>query len=144
MPTYNYETYGCEPCAVFPDGSQVHRAVVRIVLYRGEFFSSEFEAIVDTGADYCIFPAEWAGITDAEWDVMPSLEIETRRGDRSIRFTPIQVRVEGIGKLDILAGFTKEPMRVGVLGHHGFIDRHKVTFDCPAGKFTIEANQRRT
>jgi hypothetical protein len=107
------------------------------VLKRDTWHSHEFDALVDTGADYCSFPARWVGITDEEWETLPSLDLDTIKGDRTLRFAWMDVTIEKIGKVEIYAGLTKDRVEIGVLGNHGFLDRYKAAFDLATETFTI-------
>jgi len=138
MPTFEYSYGNFEPCDVFPDGSRVCRPYVRAVLHRDKFFSHEFEALIDTGADYCTFPAHWLKITDEEWGRLPSLETETIKGDKTIRFMMVNVYIEKLGDVEIYAGLTKDRAEFGILGHHGFLEHYKATLDPRADSFTLE------
>jgi hypothetical protein len=78
------------------------------------------------------------GVGDEEWDSLPSLEIDTIKGDRTIRFAVVSINIEKLGKIQIYAALSQGREEIGVLGHHGFLDRIRATFDAARGTFSLD------
>jgi hypothetical protein len=115
-----------------PDGLIIERPVIPITLYNpllSDAPSVGYHALVDSGADYCVFSAEIADmlgidITTGEEHAMSSAFV----GDgRSVFFHPIEITVGPYGsalRLPIWAGFMQDLRGTGygVLGRHSFFN----------------------
>jgi len=55
-----YTIAPCEPTAAFPRQQTVARPLVQTVLeYGGQRLPFFFHSVIDSGADYCVFPAQF-------------------------------------------------------------------------------------
>jgi hypothetical protein len=98
-------------------------------------------ALIDSGADDCIFPASFGR--------QLGLDIQTGRhypfgGAGSVNldayFFDIQIAIPGIRRsYNLAVGFTEalEPQGCGLLGQNGFFDRFSVRFNHSRGIITI-------
>jgi hypothetical protein len=98
-------------------------------------------AIVDSGADDCMFPGVFAA--------QIGLEVTSGRpyrfsgaGSRGqlAYFFDIEVEIAGALKYKLPVGFTQalDASRVGLLGQNGFFDRFNVSFLLRQRKFVLE------
>lgn len=98
-------------------------------------------AMVDSGADDCIFPASF-GVT-------LGLNVPTGRhypfggagggGVQIAYFFDLQLVVHGVGRYQMPIGFTDalEDHGIGLLGQNGFFSRFRVGFNFRKGIFTL-------
>jgi hypothetical protein len=126
----------------FPDGRRIARPILSITLVNGDKRVSG-QAIVDCGADYCLFPKSWMDLLgidpkDAPLDTTTGVGAQTQT-----HFYRVAMEIEGVaGSFPLYAGFptqgTLSEMNVGFLGFLGFFDRFFVALDGPHGVFGIE------
>jgi hypothetical protein len=126
----------------FPEGRSIIRPILNISLVNGDKRVSG-QAIVDCGADYCLFPISWMQLLGIDPSTAP-LDTSTGVGAQvSAHFYNVTMEIAGIpGSFPVYAGFpTKGPlteMNVGFLGYLGFVDRFFVILDGPRGRFGIQ------
>lgn len=124
------------------DGSTAYRAFLAVSLGNGENTTEYFLALVDTGADYCLFPA----------DLLPTLGLDPSTlvegvamglgGLEKVLFANVMIRTKYLGVWPAYVGFARSLSghgNVGMLGHRGFFDKFRVTFDTANGFLDIEA-----
>jgi hypothetical protein len=128
------ENSGCH------SGQKVHRPLLGIMLENGGKFSIEMFALLDSGADYCLFPYQFLeelGIEKAGLGV--DFPLGMAEG-HTIYFATVTLHVMGMEESgEIEAGFTEylDGKGMAVLGHNGFFDRYKVMFNRPNFSFEI-------
>ena len=141
MPSYPvaYTEIQAPATPAFPAGRQVRRPVLSLALVNGAHRLSCY-AIVDSGADHCVFPRSFMQPLGLDPLAAPvdmtsgvgGTNIPTHFADVTLDFGPTQ--------FSVYAGFTTgmDQIGIGLLGQSGFFDRHKVTFDYKSKLFTIE------
>jgi aspartyl protease len=99
-------------------------------------------AIVDSGADDCVFPASFAS----------QLGLDLSRNTRTFRFGGVgssnqvayffdlNVTFEQVVSYKMSVGFSPalEAVGIGLLGQNGFFENFRVTFDLSGGFFTLD------
>ena len=146
---FPFVIFRSSPSGAFPDTTTTKRPVLFLTLQRNNL-SVNALALVDSGADECLFPASLAGqlgiaipnqnsfvfsgtadapqlayferVTVQVWNVPPA------GGLRTIAFT-----------FELYAGFceTLEHVGMGLLGQNGFFSRHVVTINNAENYFDI-------
>lgn len=98
-------------------------------------------AIVDSAADHCLFPLNFAQKLGLDLPAMPV----AKSGGIGTPGIPtahanVTVDLQGILRFDVYAGFTAgmDLWGVGLLGQRGFFDRFDVTFRHREDVFIIE------
>lgn len=114
--------------AAHPDRTSVLRPRIHVRLFHKDRFI-DLLALVDSGADDCIFPIEVAT------ELGLPLKIENTNqyagigsGHISAAFTRVQFAIPGEPAFPLYAGFSDGPSVVPILGQAGFFDRVDVTF----------------
>ena len=117
-----------------PDGKSIYRPSVPIVLKNGSNFIL-VEAVIDSGADFTIFPIELAGVLNLKLD-KNSKKSFLGAGSNPFTVYPSPVKIEHILRQ---SGFRPLKWKSGVyfaesqpailLGNQGFLDHFVVTFD---------------
>jgi hypothetical protein len=98
-------------------------------------------AIVDSGADDCIFPSLFAAQLGLELSQGRSYVFSGAgsQGQRAY-FFDIEIEIPGVLKYPLSVGFTEamDASRAGLLGQNGFFDRLNVGFQLRDRTFTLE------
>lgn len=126
------------PTAAFPTRTQIKRPVLRLTLERGNR-SVVALAIVDSGADECIFPAS-QGLALGVPIPNPNVLVfsGTANQPQNAYFGNIRAHIwsfanpaQVVFSFDFYAGFceTLEHVGLGLLGQNGFFSRYKVLID---------------
>ena len=136
-----------------PNGIAITRPVLPITLQNlrtSQPSKIGYEALVDSGSDRCIFPADLADLLDI--DLRASTKILYVAGvvageRRPIYLYPIEIEVGGRGgpMLEVLAGFMPDFSKSGhgLLGRNGFFDQFSfVKFKNLANVIEIGKRQR--
>jgi hypothetical protein len=142
---FPYSIYPAKPDAAFPDRKQIRRPLLRLHLQYGQrsIFSV---AIVDSGADSCLFPASIArqlGIPIPNQRV--SVFSGTADTPQLAYFETVKATISNPDataapvQFDLYAGFceTLEHVGLGLLGQNGFFSRFSVSFDYAANSFDV-------
>ncbi|MGB8673915.1 MAG: hypothetical protein WCD27_06135 [Candidatus Acidiferrales bacterium] len=128
------------PTQAFPKRTITHRPRIAVVLAAGTVIFSCY-ALVDSGADDCIFPTSFG--------TQLGLNVPTGKqypfggaGGGAIQmayFFDLQLAIPQVGKYSIPIGFTDalESVGLGLLGQNGFFDRFRVSFNLKKGIFTL-------
>ena len=127
---FPYTKCAVEPSEAHPERSTVLRPVIPITLIN-EGKSVNYRALIDSGADFCIFHIKMGEII--------GLDIEKGRKEpfSGVRkkisyayFHDIILKVGG-AKHECYAGFSAdiEDLPYGIIGQKGFFDIYKVNFD---------------
>ena len=136
---FSYEEIALNPSAAFPSGHTALRPTITVALQLGDKRTDPPPGLVDSGADYCIFPPECAESLGLDYVSFPT---ETAYGigeDQQIRFGRVVLEVVGFGAWEIYAGFSESWRGRGfaMLGQLGLFDRFKITFDAQRRRFEV-------
>ena len=127
---FSYKRLDVVPCPAFPDTHNTLRPIIPVVLEYGGM-KIDYEALVDSGADFCIFHSLVGDII--------GIDVESGKeagfggvGGAGMRayFHTVKVYV-GDYSYDLYCGFTRDIPAdgYGILGQVGFFDHFKVNFD---------------
>lgn len=145
MPRYlvPYTPQPVQPSQAFPTRTQTLRPLLPVILANRNLSWSCY-ALVDSGADDCVFPysfGTYIGLKVPSGRRYPFSGV----GSHSQRayFFQLQLMIPARPRairLRIPIGFTKglEAAAVGILGQNGFFDRFRVSFDLQRGIFVLE------
>ena len=122
---------------VFSEGLVAQRPIILISLNNGGQSTEPFEAMIDTGSDFCVFPSLLLDDLGLSWNELRSAPAMTHAGDVEFRYTEIGASVRGLRDWNLIAGFSIRPC-IPALGMIGFLDQFKVTFDRKNGYFSID------
>jgi hypothetical protein len=137
------------PSAAFPQATRVKRPLLFFTLQRGDK-SINGLAIVDSGADECIFPASWAALLGIAIP-NPNTYVFSGTADapQIAYFENVTMHVWNTGanpgsvafSFDLYAGFcdTLEHVGMGLLGQNGFFSRYVITINHAENCFDIGA-----
>ena len=118
------------PNQAFPDGRIAPRPIVKVMLVNGTAKLSCY-AIIDSGADHCVFPRSFMQPLGVNALVAP-VEMTTGMGSTNVptHFVNIAIDIQGVIRFPVYAGFTSglDRMGLGLLGQIGFFDRFNVEF----------------
>ena len=112
-----------------PERIKVWRPVLPVQIIHNHATSKRFEAVVDTGSDYCLFQAEIGASIGIKVNNGPEGDLGgVISGPRSkVYFHTVKLKV-GSDILEIKAGFCWD-LSDNLLGQTGFFDNFVVTFD---------------
>ena len=129
---FNYKHYGHIPRPVIP------------ITLKGQSASFRYEALIDSGADICLFDEEMGTYLGLNVRSGKAYEVFGIGGKASIYYIhPITIEVGGwpymidVGFMEAVAGKTKP---FGILGQRCFFDKFVVIFDL--SKEEIELKQK--
>ena len=101
----------------------------------------ECYAIVDSGADHCVFPRSFMQPLGLDPLTAPT-EGLAGVGNQGVltHFSHVTLDLQGMVQLPVFAGFTigLEHWGLGLLGQSGFFERLSINFDLPRGVFEID------
>ena len=111
----------------FPAKTMYSPRVRTFLSYRDKNQDVSFHSIIDSGADYCVFPAQFGeniGLKITEGDHLPSYGVG---GKDTLYFHKIKINLvieDETWKFDCFAGFSVRlnERGVGFLGRHGFFE----------------------
>ena len=127
---YDYRKFPSEPSEAFPRRFSASRPVIPIRLIKGSR-DVRYLAIIDSGADCCIFHAGIGEVLGLAIDSGKLLNFNGISGQKlTAHFHDIEIEVGG-HKFDCYAGFSRdiENMPYGLLGQEGFFNLFNVIFD---------------
>ncbi len=142
MPVYPlaYSYFNIPPNPAFPSGRIAPRPIVKLTLVNGIERLSCY-AIIDSGADHCVFPRSFMQPLGLDALVAP-IEMTTGVGSSNVptHFVNINIDLQGVVQFSVYAGFTTglDQMGMGLLGQAGFFDRFNVAFRLPEKNSYIE------
>ena len=111
-------------------GPGVLRPVIPVeIIYKGKTVS--YEALVDSGADCCIFPAQIADVLGIDVKSGEKKEVWGVTGVSEDYFVHYVELIVGGWSYDVKVGFLPNIARLGygILGQKGFFDTFIVKFD---------------
>lgn len=140
MPQFNYQEHQYDISANHHSGMSVYRPILHLVLQNGENYSKLTHCLLDSGADWCMFgldKLDALGIDKTNLNVDYSLSFAS---GYPIYFTRVLMHVYEVGSWEVDAGFCEvfNNQPIALLGHIGFFDRFKVTFDHRNRIFTVD------
>src|SRR5216684_598852 len=116
---FNFKKYG-----------DIYRPVIPIRL-ENEGQSVQYEVLVDSGADLCIFNAYMAGIVGIDLTKIEPEYISTVAGTSHFYMHEVTIKIGDVSKT-IKAGFIEGMANsYGIVGMKGFFDSFIITFDQP-------------
>jgi hypothetical protein len=138
--TFFYTPCDLETTDAFPNGHTVNRTLITVSLRNGDFVTDSFYGIVDSGADYCMFPASLLGALGIDRN---SLRLSSARGlgeDRAIMFATVKLDANQLGAWPVYAAFSDQwnDMNHAMLGHCGFLERFRLSLDPSSQIFELE------
>lgn len=125
-----YKSFPASPLEPFPNRQFVHRPVIDILLMFGKK-SIEYQVLIDSGADFCIFHTEMADILGIAVVQGKKMTFHGTSGTPQIAyFHWIQIEIGG-WPMELYCGFSSDmkSLPYGLLGQTGFFDRFKIEFD---------------
>jgi hypothetical protein len=127
---YDYIKFPAEPSAAFPRRFSASRPVIPVRLIKGTK-DVRYHAIIDSGADLCIFHAEIGeliGITLESGKLLQFSGISQQQ--LNAYFHNIKIDIGGY-EFDCYAGFSRDidKLPYGLLGQTGFFSLFDVHFD---------------
>lgn len=126
---FPYQERPRKPSEAFPNATNRLVSIIPITLsFNDQSFT--LDALVDSGADSCLFPGMLGVGLGIEVHKCPKQSI-TGLGGRVVeaRFHKVKLQVGNV-ECDIYAGFTFDTIGIsGLLGQRGFFDNFRVTFD---------------
>lgn len=128
---FSYHHEPSIPGQAHQDRTKVLRPRIRVRLFHKNRFI-DLLALVDSGADDCLFPLEVATELDLPLDAKNvNLYGGIGAGHISALFTHVKFGVAGEVIFPLYAGFSDAPTVVPILGQAGFFDRFEVKFNKP-------------
>lgn len=117
------------PGTAHENRTEVFRPRIPIRLFHKNRFIDVL-ALIDSGADDCIFPLEVATELNLPLDAR-NVNHYGGIGSGSIKatFANVRVGIEGGAMFPLYVGFSDAPSVVPILGQAGFFDRFEVTFN---------------
>jgi hypothetical protein len=136
----SYAEFVIPASASFPNGRKVLRPYLNVALVVGSNRLS-CKAMVDSGADDCLFPRSFLhplGIDPLTLPIDFTGGVGNNRN--ATQYANIVVDLQGIAQFDVYAGFTAgmDPHGFGLLGQCGFFDRVKIVFDYASKIYAFE------
>ena len=112
-----------------PNGKHFHRPVVDVEIFGPNCSISTF-ALVDSGADNCLFHLEYAKAIGIDiGKCKKSITMGVEGGKMEIYLTDIEIKIKGLEKIKVQVGFIKSNSVNGLLGQIGFFDQNRIKFE---------------
>ena len=136
---FDYTDIDMNPSPAFPAGQDVCRPIIKVELCT-EGHSVCCWAIVDSGADYCSFPANFLPDLGLSMEDLPSGRGHGIGTDFDLHFTNLQMKLDRIGDALAHVGFcvSLNEWGVGLLGQNGFFNLYNISFDRRAKRFVVQ------
>ncbi len=139
---FPYRREPSAPSAAYPDRTSIPRPRIELRLFHEDRFV-KLLALVDSGADDCLFPLEVAHF----------LKLPLKRdavhhyggigsGTISAAFATVGVEV-GKWSIPLYAGFSDSPSVVPILGQDGFFNAFEINFNRVAETLTLKEFNKR-
>ena len=137
---FPYHREQLDSTASFPAGQELWRPVLCVKLVYGSA-SIDCWSLVDTGSDYCIFPADFATRLGLDLSLLPSSSVYGAGSDSGVRFAKVLMCHQDLGVWEVRAGFSPEwnGREAGALGNLGLFDRFRVSFDWQKREFEVKS-----
>jgi hypothetical protein len=137
---YSFTTHKLDSCPAFPQGITAKRAIVSTGVEANGSDTYDFPCLVDTGADYCTFPADLLPLLGLKFSDLPTAPVCAVFGFEDMGFAWVDVTVSGFEKRRVYAGFSKNlnGKCSGLLGREGLLEQFKITFNHAKDVFELE------
>ena len=126
---FKYSKFLAKPSDAFPDLKEVWRPVVPIKITHQEK-EYGYLALVDSGADFCIFHAEIAellGLPVKKGKTSPIFGVT--KGEGKVYYHQVGLEIGG-WKINSYVGFSYDlRFPLGILGQRGFFEFFSIVFD---------------
>ena len=120
-----------------PNGKHFRRPVVDVEIFGPSNSISTF-ALLDSGADNCLFHLEFAKVIGIDINkCKKSATVGVEGGKMEIYLTDIEIKIRGLEKIKVPVGFIKSNSVNGLLGQVGFFDLNRIKFERDHGTFEI-------
>ena len=136
----DYRKFPAQSTEPFPRRTSVSRPVVPIALINGSQ-RVRYLALIDSGADYCIFHAEVGEQIGLQIESGKRLSFFGSGGQEQFAFFH-EIKLEiGGHEVTCFAGFSHElqTLPYGILGQVGFFDKFKIAFDYQKDKMELQS-----
>ncbi|MFA6256844.1 MAG: retropepsin-like aspartic protease [Candidatus Paceibacterota bacterium] len=120
-----------------PNGKHFRRPAVDVELFGPSQKISTF-ALIDSGADYCLFNIEYAqaiGVDLKKCKKAATMGVEG--GSKEIYLTEIDIQVKNLEKIKVPVAFIDSKSVNGLLGQIGFFDLNRIKFERDHDVFEI-------
>ena len=127
------------PSVAFPDRKAILRSIIPVELFYKDK-SIRTLALIDSGADFCIFNREIEELLGLDKEGGKCEKFGGITGDKAMAFFhDLQISIGG-QKFDINCGFSDGINKFGhgILGQKGFFDLFKVSFNYKKGEIEIK------
>lgn len=112
-----------------PNGKHFHRPVVDVEIF-GPKNNINTLALLDSGADNCLFHLEYAKAIGIDLDkCKKSATTGVEGGKMEIYLTEVTIKVKGLEKIKVPIGFIDSKSVNGLLGQIGFFDLNRIKFE---------------
>lgn len=139
---FPYKKFPQDPNEAFPDHRQAQRPVIPITVKCGDK-EIDYLALIDSGADFCIFHGEIGQLLGIDIQSGKKLEFFGVTGEKeSAYFHEITINIAGRDK-HCYCGFSElnnSKLPYGILGQKGFFDMFKITMDYKKNRIELSAN----
>jgi len=135
---FPYQERPRDPSEAFPNSSSRLVSIIPVTVISSDK-AITIDALVDSGADNCIFPGMLGVALDIDVHKGPKQKI-SGLGGRIIeaRFHNIRLRVGSV-EFEVYAGFSFDTIGIsGLLGQRGFFDNFRVIFDRTANSVIVK------
>jgi hypothetical protein len=136
-----YTEYKTSPTAAFPTGRSARRPVVSLTVVNGKNRLS-CNALVDSGADHCLFPRSFMQPLGLD-PLKAPVEMTSGVGSTNVptHFSNVVIDLQGVIQIPVYAGFSTgmDQLGFGLLGQAGFFEAFKITFDFANKIYYLEA-----
>lgn len=123
--TFPYLLIDVKPTPAFPLGYSAYRPCATVSIGRGDRRTVPFTALIDTGADHCLFPIDYLDVLGIEQSSLTSSPMHGTGQDLNVLFAYVALEIQDFGEWLVYAGFSEQwrNQHVGFLGYSGFLDR---------------------
>jgi hypothetical protein len=127
---FAYSRFPCNPTEPFPNQHSILRPVIDIaIIYKDQRI--RVVALVDSGADWCLFPASIGEQLKIPVDQGKKIQFRGATATGMAYCHEVTLEVGGWGH-NCLVGFSSDLDKMNVypiLGHNGFFDHYEVNFN---------------
>src|SRR3989344_890789 len=138
-----YKSFPATPLEPFPNRQFVHRPVIDILLVFGKK-SIEYQVLIDSGADFCIFHTEMAEILGIPITQGKKMTFYGTSGTpQTAYFHDVHIEVGG-WPMKLYCGFSSDmnSLPYGILGQTGFFDQFKIEFDYQSKRIELKPKRQ--
>jgi hypothetical protein len=141
--TLAYSYFDIPSSEAFPQGRRAPRPVLKLTLINPDNNAHQLAcyAIIDSGADHCVFPRSFMEPLGFDPHACPT-EMIAGVGSKNVptHYTNATLDLQGIVQYQAYIGFTTglEELGLGLLGQMGSFDRFRVHFRLPEHSCDIE------